>query len=183
MNVRIIAGKYGGRTVKTSQKITTHPMAERVRSSLFNILNNQLSDARVLDAFAGSGSLGLEALSRGAQHTTFIEKDRVAQKVIAENIESLGIDEQTKLIKARVSSWHNTVAESEKFDIIFADPPYHDLQFPVIEKLFKRLKPNGLMVLSHSGRECVPSINGVVVVDNRSYGDAVLTLYRKEKAV
>ena len=182
MNVRIIAGKYGGRTIKTPQKATTHPMSERVRGSLFNIISGELKEASVLDAFAGSGALGLEALSRGAERAVFIEKDRIAQKVIAENVAALGVEDKSKVIKARVSSWNTTAPEEEKFDIIFADPPYHDLQFSTVEKLFKRLKPNGLMILSHPDRECVPSINGVVVVDNRSYGDAVLTLYRKESA-
>ncbi len=181
MNARIIAGKYGGRTIKTPQKITTHPMAERVRGSLFNIINNELEGAMVLDAFAGSGALGLEALSRGAKQALFIEKDRIAQKVITENIAALGVESQAKAIKARVGAWDSTAPEESQFDIIFADPPYHDVQFSTVEKLFKRLKPNGLMVLSHPDRECVPSINGVVVVDNRSYGDAVLTLYRQEK--
>lgn len=182
MNVRIIAGEFGGRTIKTPQKRTTHPMAERVRSSLFNVLGEKLVDADILDTFAGSGALGLEALSRGAKQALFIEKDRIAQKVIAENIAALGVEDRAKLIKARVGAWNTTTPEDNQFDIIFADPPYHDLQFSTVEKLFKRLKLNGLMVLSHPDRECVPSINGVVVVDNRSYGDAVLTLYRKERA-
>ncbi len=182
MNIRIIAGQYGGRTIKASQKSTTHPMGERVRAALFNMIDNELEGAIVLDAFAGVGSLGLEALSRGAKHVVFIEKDRVAQNIITENIKMLGVNDQTKLIKAPVASWHKTAPETEQFDIIFADPPYHNLQFSTVEKLFERLKPNGLMILSHPGRECVPSINGVVVVDNRSYGDAVLTFYRKESA-
>ena len=183
MNVRIIAGQYGGRTIKTPQKDTTHPMGERIRGSLFNILGEKLVGATVLDAFAGSGSLGLEAISRGAKYATLIEKDRIAQKVIAENIEALGVEDQTRLIRTRVNSWNATTPKTELFDIIFADPPYRDIQFFTLEKLLKRLKQNGLMVLSHPDRERVPSINGVVVVDNRSYGDAVLTLYRKEKAV
>lgn len=182
MNLRIIAGKFGGRTIKAPQKDTTHPMGERVRGSLFNIIGGEIEDATVLDAFAGTGSLGLESLSRGASSATFIEKDRIAQKAIAENINSLGVGDRAKLIKASVSAWGETISEVEKFDIIFADPPYHKLQIPTVEKLVKYLKPDGLMVLSHPGRECVPSMYGVVVVDNRSYGDAVLTFYRKESA-
>jgi len=180
MNIRLISGKYGGRIIEGSATKRTHPMGERIRGALFNIIGSEIEGALVLDAFAGSGSLGLEALSRGATHTTFIERDRVAQNVITNNINTLGLAEVTKLVKAPVASWQNTA--SEEFDIIFADPPYHDLQLSTAMKLTKLLKPNGLMVLSYTGRGEVPTELGVVVVDNRSYGDAVLAFYRKESA-
>ncbi len=180
MNIRLIAGKYGKRILEGSGTNRTHPMGERIRGSLFNIIGAEIEGAKVLDAFAGSGALGLEAVSRGAQHATFIERDRVAQNVITSNIKTLGAAEETKLVKASVASWLETV--NEQFDIIFADPPYNDLQLSTAMKLTKLLKPNGLMVLSYTGRGEVPTELGVVVVDNRSYGDAVLAFYRKESA-
>lgn len=180
MNIRLIAGTFGGRVIEGSGTNRTHPMGERIRGSLFNIIGTEIADAKVLDAFAGSGSLGLEALSRGAQHATFIERDRVAQNVITNNIKTLGVVNVTKLVKAPVASWLETT--KEQFDIIFADPPYHDLQLSTVLRLTKVLKPNGLMVLSYTGRGEVPTGLGVVVVDNRSYGDAVLAFYRKEGA-
>jgi 16S rRNA (guanine966-N2)-methyltransferase len=180
MNIRLIAGTFGGRVIEGSGTNRTHPMGERIRGSLFNIIGTEIADAKVLDAFAGSGSLGLEALSRGAQHATFIERDRVAQNVITNNIKTLGVANVTKLVKAPVASWLETT--EEQFDIIFADPPYHDLQLSTVMRLTKVLKPNGLMVLSYTGRGEVPTGLGVVVVDNRSYGDAVLAFYRKEGA-
>ena len=155
-------------------------MGERIRGSLFNIIGTEIKDAVVLDAFAGSGSLGLEAVSRGAKHATFIERDRIAQNVISNNIKTLGVENATKLVKAPVGTWQNTT--KEQFDIIFADPPYQDLQLSTAMSLTKLLKPNGLMVLSYTGRGEVPTELGVVVVDNRSYGDAVLAFYRKEGA-
>lgn len=180
MNVRLISGKFGGRTIEGSGTNRTHPMGERIRSSMFNIISSELEGAVVLDAFAGSGSLGLEALSRGAKHATFIERDRVAQNVITNNIKTLGVAVDAKLVKAPVASWLNTT--DQQFDIIFADPPYHDLQLSTVGKLQKLLKPNGLMVLSYTGKGEVPTELGVVVVDNRSYGDAVLAFYRREGA-
>lgn len=180
MNVRLIAGTFGGRIIEGSGTNRTHPMSERIRQSLFNIIGSEIEGAVVLDAFAGSGSLGLESLSRGAAHATFIERDRVAQNVIAKNITSLGVSDKTKLIKASVSSWLETT--DAQFDIIFADPPFHDPQLSTAMKLTKLLKPNGLMVLSYLGRGEVPTELGVVVVDNRSYGDAVLAFYRRESA-
>lgn len=180
MNVRIIAGYYGGRIIEGSGTSRTHPMSERIRNALFNRLQMELQGATVLDAFAGSGALGLESLSRGAISATFIEKDRVAQKIIAKNIERLQVENKAHLIRARVSAAIKTI--DQEFDIIFADPPYYDPQFSTVTKLFRLLKPNGLMVLSYPGNGEVPTGAEVVVVDNRSYGNAALAFYRKKDA-
>jgi len=180
MNIRLISGKYGGRIIEGSGTNRTHPMGERIRNSMFNIIGSEIEGAVVLDAFAGSGSLGLEALSRGATHATFVERDRVAQNVITNNLNKVGASSDGKLVKAPVASWIETT--KEQFDIIFADPPYNDLQLSTVGKLQKLLKPNGLMVLSYTGKGEVPTELGVVVVDNRSYGDAVLAFYRREGA-
>ena len=176
MSLRLISGQFGGRIIETPPTTKTHPMGDRIRGSLFNILGD-LSDQTVLDAFAGSGSLGLEALSRGAARATFIERDRIAAKVIVKNIATLGLDDKAKVIKSSLSSWMETT-DKTSFDIIFADPPYHDLQLSTVSRLIQYLSPNGLMVLSYPGRESTPTVNGVVVVDNRCYGDAALAFYR-----
>ncbi|UTX51656.1 16S rRNA (guanine(966)-N(2))-methyltransferase RsmD [Candidatus Saccharibacteria bacterium TM7i] len=180
MNVRLISGTYGGRVIEGSGTDRTHPMSERMRSSLFNIVGDEIEGARVLDVFAGSGALGLEALSRGAESATFIERDRVAQKIIDANITTLKIDKtKAKLVKAPAASWLRTT-DAGQFDIIFVDPPYHDLQLSTVAKISGLLKPNGLMVLSYPDKAEVPTELGVVVVDNRSYGNAALAFYRKE---
>ncbi|HEU5121518.1 MAG TPA: 16S rRNA (guanine(966)-N(2))-methyltransferase RsmD [Candidatus Saccharimonadales bacterium] len=181
MNVRIISGIYKGRKLDAPDNNRTHPMSERVRNALFNSIGSEIEDAAVLDAFAGTGAIGLEALSRGARHVTFIERDRLAQKILAKNIATIGAKNTTSIIHATVGNWLTTYS-GEYFDIIFADPPYHDPQFSTIEKLLGLLKPGGLMVLSHPGRGEEPTKNGVVVVDNRSYGNAFLTFYRREYA-
>ena len=182
MNIRLIAGLYGGRTIEGSGTERTHPMSERVRSSLFSIIGSEVEGARVLDVFAGSGALGLEALSRGAESATFVERDRIAQKIIDANITTLGIErKKAKLIKAPASSWARTSGD-DTYDIIFADPPYHDLQLSTVATITSLLKPGGLMVLSYPDKAEVPTELGVVVVDNRSYGNAALAFYRKEGA-
>jgi 16S rRNA (guanine966-N2)-methyltransferase len=180
MRIRIISGKFGGRFIEAPDTSRTHPMGERIRNSLFNILGD-ISDKTVLDAFAGTGSIGFEAISRGAESVTFIERDRIAQKVIQQNIDLLNVHNTAKLIKSSVAAWDETSAD-QRFDLIFADPPYHDTQFSTVSRLFTHLNPNGLMVLSLPGRESAPTVNGVVVVDNRSYGDAALAFYRLEAA-
>jgi 16S rRNA (guanine966-N2)-methyltransferase len=179
MKVRIIAGQYGGRIIEGSGTARTHPMSERIRNALFNKLGREVERAEVLDAFAGSGALGLEAISRGAQSVVFVEKDRIAQKIIEKNMATLKIEE-AKLIKAPVASWLKST--EQQFDIIFADPPFHDPQLSTVSRLFGLLKPNGLMVLSYPDRGEVPTDTEVVVVDNRSYGNAALAFYRKKSA-
>src|ERR1700758_4750644 len=147
MNVRIIAGTFGGRTIASPDGKRTHPMSERVRNAIFNSLGEVVRGARILDAFAGTGAIGIEAISRGAKHATFIEKDRLAQRILTENIEKLAIEDQTKIVRAPVASWASTY-DGEFFDLIFADPPYNDTQFSTVLKLMGLLKPGALMVLS-----------------------------------
>ena len=181
-SIRVIAGVYGGRKIDAPDMSNTRtkPMGERIRNALFNRVGSEIKGARVLDAFAGTGSVGFEALSRGASHVTFIERDKIAQKIIANNMVLLGTDDDANLVKSSVNSWLAT-SEPENYDIIFADPPYHDLQLSTVSKLFGLLKPNGLMVLSWPGRGEGPNLeNGIVVVDNRSYGNAQLTSFRRK---
>ncbi len=181
MNLRIISGEFGGRTIAAPDGSKTHPMSERIRNALFNILGDKVRDAQVLDAFAGTGALGIEAVSRGAKHATFIERDGKAHKTIVANITTLGIEDKVKVVKAPVASWVTTY-DGELFDVIFVDPPYHDMQFSTVTKLMGLLKPGALMVLSQPGRDECPTKPGVVVVDNRSYGDATLVFFRLEDA-
>lgn len=180
MNLRIIAGKFGGRLIAAPDGHVTHPTGDRIRGSLFNIINDELADADVLDVFAGSGSLGLEAISRGAKSATFVERDRVASAILAENIKSLGVVDKTTTNRVGVSTWIDK-NQGNFYDIIFADPPYNNLQLSTIARLGGLLKPNGLMVLSYPGKSEVPPVNGIVVVDNRYYGqNAALAFYRKK---
>jgi 16S rRNA (guanine966-N2)-methyltransferase len=181
-SIRVISGKYGGRKLDAPAESNTRtkPMGERIRNALFNNIGSEIQNAAVLDAFAGTGSLGFEALSRGAAQVTFIERDKVAQKIIMNNVETLGVEEMTELIKTSINNWIDT-SGAHSYDVIFADPPYHDLQLSTVSRLLGLLKHNGLMVLSHTGRGEVPNLeNGIVVVDNRSYGNAHLTFFRRE---
>lgn len=179
MNVRIISGEFGGRKIESPDNQRTHPMGERIRNALFNSIGAEVEGTTILDAFAGTGAIGLEALSRGARAATFIEKDHIAQKILSKNIVSLNVDERATVVRTTVNNWLETSTDLQ-FDIIFADPPYHDPQFSTVEKLLGLLKPGGLMVLSHPGKGEAPTRPGVVVVDNRSYGTAVLTFYRRK---
>ncbi len=179
MIVRIVAGEFGGRKIDAPDRRSTHAMSERGRNALFNSLGSDINSARILDAFAGSGAIGIEALSRGASEAVFVEKDRIACKIIAKNLNMLGLEERAELIRTSVSNWLES-ADPGPFDLIFADPPYHDTQFSTVAKLFSLLKPGALMVLSHPGKGEVPIQDGIVVVDNRSYGNLYLTYFRRD---
>lgn len=180
MRLRIIAGALSGRFFNSPQTSTTHPMSERMRGALFNILGD-VSGKSVLDPFAGSGALSFEAISRGAASSVMLENDGRAQLVITENINNLGLGGFVKLIKSNCRQWSKLNPDA-KFDLILADPPYHHMQLSTVSQLTQHLNPKGLMVLSHVGRDLAPTVNGVVVVDNRSYGDAALAFYRKRQS-
>ena len=100
MSLRIISGEFGGRIIATSSSYKTHPMGDRIRGALFNMLGD-ISDLRVLDAFAGNGSLGLEALSRGAKEAVFVERDHMAQKILQENIPSAIVNDTVNRLSAQ----------------------------------------------------------------------------------
>ncbi|MFO0971552.1 MAG: RsmD family RNA methyltransferase [Candidatus Saccharimonadales bacterium] len=172
--MRIIGGTHGSRIIKTPRGYTTHPMGERPRSALFNTLGD-LTGKKVWDAFAGSGALAIEAVSRCAAYALATDRDPEAYQTAKANVEKLRIT-NIDVVKAGCKAWSKQNVD-KKFDIILCDPPYNDLQLSTVFALKQHLNPNGLMVLSYPGREDVPSSNGVVVVDNRNYGDAALAYY------
>lgn len=177
MRLRIVAGSLGGRFLESPETSATHPMAERVRGALFNSLGD-ITGQTVFEPFAGSGALSLEALSRGAASALLLERDKRAQAAIARNIVALGVAKKATLVKANCRSWSETNPEAQ-FDLLLVDPPYHDMQLSTVTLLIRHLKPKGLMVLSYQGRGSAPTVNGVVVVRTRLYGDAALAFYRK----
>lgn len=174
--MRIIAGAYGGRVIQSPHSAATHPMSDKVRGALFNMLGD-ITGLTVLDAFAGSGAVGLEALSRGAAQVTFIDNDRQAHRTIIENIASLGVDEATKAIQAGLSSWSER-NKAQKFDIIIADPPYDRLQKATLDALTQHLASSGVLALSWPGKQAAPTFKGVQAVTERSFGDAQLLFYK-----
>lgn len=178
MNIRIIAGMYGGRIIGAPGRRSTHAMSERIRNAVFNSLAGRLAGARVLDAFAGSGGVGLEALSRGASHCVFIERDHVAARIIQENLDLIGADDDGQVISTTVHNWLST-ADPEPFDIIFADPPYHDTQLNTVNKLVDLIAAEGLMIVSLPVDQELPAMRGMRIVDERIYGNAKIVTVKK----
>ncbi len=123
----IIRGAFAGKKLQTPKVSTTRPTKSQVREALFNILQNQLAGARFLDIFAGSGCIGLEAMSRGAIHTSFIEKHPAAVQAIVSNVQTLQIQDRVKIIQGDVRQEATFKKKAEgPYDIIFMDPPYQE---------------------------------------------------------
>ncbi|MBI4034279.1 RsmD family RNA methyltransferase [Candidatus Saccharibacteria bacterium] len=176
--MRIIAGYLGGRTFHEPHGHKTHPMSEKIRGALFNALGD-VENLSFLDAFAGSGGLSFEAISRGAGHVIAIDTDRAAHKVLDQNIEQLKLKDKMKAIRANAAGWssHNP---DKRFDIVLLDPPYDQLQTSLLQTLISRhVKPGGLAALSFPGTEAIPDFDGAEVASDKNYGDAQLIFYRK----
>lgn len=176
MNIRVVGGRYGGRVLDTPKGHTTHPMGERIRNAIFNSLGTELVGKKVLDAFAGTGALGIEAVSRGAASACFIEKDKIAQKCIQNNIDTLQLPDAV-IVRTTVNNWLETVP-GETFDLIFADPPYYDPQPSLIPKLAARLQKDGILVLSWPEKKDLPELAGITVIFDRQYAGAHLVMYQ-----
>jgi 16S rRNA (guanine966-N2)-methyltransferase len=152
--MRIIAGKYKGRILKTPNSKFTRPTTDRVRETLFNILTNKINfnGLEILDIYAGSGSLGLEALSRGASSADFIEKNVQIYKVLQQNIFSIGTDQYCRIFKMEALNF-SRMGNHKKYDLIFADPPFFkDDIHTVAENLLtnKFLTESGLIIVERS---------------------------------
>jgi len=175
--MRIIAGTLGGRVFDAPKGNHTHPMSDKIRGALFSVLG-ELDDLTVLDAFAGSGALSFEAVSRGATAVTALENDRTAQDTITKNIKTLGVEKQVKLTKAAAGAWSST-QENARFDVVLCDPPYDDLQVSTLTTLTKHVKTDGIMALSWPGNQEPPQFDGLVQIVRKQYGDAQLVFYQK----
>lgn len=150
-------------------------MSDKVRGALFNALGD-IDGLTVLDAFAGSGALSFEAVSRGAASTVAIDADRRAQRTIADNVSELGLAGQIKLIKATAEAWLSTTDET--FDIVLCDPPYDAWKPSLLERLGERVKPRGLLVLSLPPEANLELSGDYEPLAVKQYGDAELRFYR-----
>ena len=153
-------------------------MSDKARGALFSMLGD-ITGLTVLDAFAGSGALSFEAVSRGAAHVLAVESDKTAQRVIARNIRALDVGSCVQLVAATVNAW-NATATPTMFDIVLCDPPYTDLQLNRITQLAAdRVMVGGLLVLSWPGKAEVPVFPDFELAVQKVYGDIQLIFYRR----
>lgn len=179
--MRIIAGTLKGRRLVTPGFEGLRPTADKLRETLFNVIAGRVQDSTVLDGFAGTGAIGLEALSRGAAHVTFVDPDPRAVALIHENLQRCGVAARSLVIKARFIDASSQLTRAP-FDLILLDPPYNERDFPgVIQAAARLIEPNGLVVLEHARRSAVPVTSGALTsVRTLVSGDSALTFYERQ---
>jgi 16S rRNA (guanine966-N2)-methyltransferase len=169
--MRVVAGELGGRRLIAPEGTSTRPTTDRVREAIFNSLGSAglLEGALVADLFAGSGAIGIEALSRGAERCTFVERDRAALRALDENLEALGLHDRAKVLSSDALS----VAGSIDADIVFADPPYDFDRWP---DLLDRVTAD--IVVAEAGSE-IPAPTGWSTIRARRYGRTRVTFLER----
>lgn len=153
-------------------------MSEKARGAIFNVLGD-IEGLTVLDAYAGSGALGIEALSRGAQSVLALDNDRNAARTVRENSRQLGLGSTIKIVQQTVFGWSDANA-TEQFDLVFADPPYDDIHLTHVEKLLCHVKSGGILVLSWPGNLDLPRLTDAEQVARKPLGDIQLIFYRRK---
>jgi 16S rRNA (guanine(966)-N(2))-methyltransferase RsmD len=181
--MRIIGGNARGRRLKPAKGQAVRPTSARVKEALFDILPRDLCGAKILDLFAGTGNVSIEAISRGASEAILIDSSIQSGKVIRENLRRLRFADRTKVWIMPVSRALRLLARrGESFDIIFLDPPYERDWVGATLKVIAQgslLRPTGVLIVEHSVREDVTSRRGTLaLVDQRDYGDTRLSFFK-----
>ncbi|GGE16697.1 methyltransferase [Marinithermofilum abyssi] len=184
--MRIIAGMAKGIRLKTVPGTKVRPTTDRVKESLFSVIGPFFDGGWVLDLFAGSGSLGLEALSRGAEHAVFVDQSRASIEVIRENIRAARMDEKSEVYRKDArAALRVLIRRNVRFRYIFLDPPYHE---PVLNQTLQMIGENdlleggGVVAAEHASDHRLPEQTGELqVVRTLTYGDTTIDLYQQEE--
>lgn len=185
--MRVISGTARGHKLKCLEGMNTRPTTDRIKESLFNIIAGYIRDAYVLDMFAGTGALGIEALSRGAEFAVFVDQSHAASNVIRDNLVHTKLDHQSKI---HTTSWNDFIEKiyvnDRKFDVIFMDPPYEKgFIIPVTQRIWEKnmLSENGLLVIERDKEDEIPKvIGGLEVYREQQYGRTVLCFLRSQQS-
>ena len=185
--MRIVSGRFKGRTLKAPGEAALRPTSDKVRQAIFNILEHagfaadvSLEGARVVDVFAGTGALGLEALSRGAKYCLFIEDAALSRAIIRENVEALGLTGASKIWRRDATNL-GALDTLAPFDLAFLDPPYRKgLLTPALTGLAAGgwLNANALVIAEAAEDEAMPVVDGFEILDDRVYGDTRIAFMR-----
>ncbi len=174
--MRIIGGIYKGRKLLEFKGQEVRPTSDMARESLFNILQNEVPNCNFLDAFAGTGAVGIESLSRGAKSVTFVDFAKESVNLVKQNLAKLGVENAQVILGDGVSFMQNS---SPAYDIIFLDPPYKlDIKEKALTASLTALKDNGIVVLEDE-KPFLGEIKGLTRYDERKYGRAHFTFFYK----
>lgn len=180
-DLTVISGKYKGTKLASPRHVATHPMGAREKNALFNMLQPWIQGATVLDAYAGSGALGIEALSRGATEVVFVERATPVVRTLRENLGR--VQAQTELVAGNVVDFASNPNWQGKFDLIIADPPYDDFRLQEIETLEALLVTDGVLALSYPGKLGELQLSDLALVANRRYAAARIGIYQKHDKI
>jgi 16S rRNA (guanine(966)-N(2))-methyltransferase RsmD len=182
--MRVIGGAFKGRRLKTPSWEGLRPTSDKLRETLFNIVAPTIEGARVLDAYAGTGAVGIEALSRGAAHVTFIEKNPRAAALIEANLGLCGLQRGYTIHRGDVAPVLRRFPDNAAFDLIFLDPPYDaDNVKDTLDAAARMLAANGVIVLERSTRRDPDAPSALVRVRDVKSGDSTLTFFANRRAV
>lgn len=186
--MRIVGGQFRGRALVSPEGQTTRPTSDRAREAIFNILNHadwcpSLTGLRVMDVFAGSGALGLEALSHGADYCLFVDHERGAQKAIASNVKSLGLSNSTRILGLGFEALGARSINEAAYDLVFMDPPYHKGLGPKAMACLDMgnwLNPDAIIVLERAKGEGYFATGVWEIINTKIYGIAEVLFLRKK---
>ena len=180
--MRVIAGSARRLQLKTIEGLDTRPTTDRIKETLFNMLQNDLAGCRFLDLFAGSGGIGIEALSRGAKEAVFVEKNPKATACIRQNLEFTRLADRGRVMETDVFSALSRLENQGAFDYIFMDPPYNmGLIEPALEAAAESgaLSENGIIVLESDSTDFRDEFSGLEIIKQRRYGRTYITVYSR----
>jgi 16S rRNA (guanine966-N2)-methyltransferase len=175
--LRVSGGEARGRRLKTPKNI--RPTQGLVKQAIFNMVGPDIEGADVLDLFAGSGALGIEALSRGAATVTFVDRQPRGLDILRQNLDVLGLKERAKVIRSDVVRWLEASPDAIKgAGFVFLDPPYEDVVLDRALKILDREVEGATVMAEHSRRQELPQLSRLTVDRQRRYGDTIVTVFR-----
>jgi len=180
--MRVIAGAARGVPLRAPRDRATRPITDRVKETLFAILGDRVPDARVLDLYAGSGAIGIEALSRGAASADFVEHGRAALEAVAANLAATRTVDDARVHASEVEAYLRGTADGP-FDLVVLDPPYEVRAIVApLRAVVPHLAPGAVVVVKHFWRTEVPEVDGLAVFRQRRFGETMLTFLEQEDA-
>ena len=181
LGVRVISGSARGLKLNTPGDDRVRPTTDRVKESMFNIIQDGVYDSQVLDLFAGSGALGIEALSRGASQAVFCDNSLDSIKIIKSNIEKARVVDRSQIVSGDFKRClRDMEAKNQSFDMIFVDPPYYEGLFEEVLDTIrscKILKKDGIVIVEHDAKRPIGQVEGLEVYKEKKYGITMLTFY------
>lgn len=181
LGVRVISGSARGLKLNTPGDDRVRPTTDRVKESMFNIVQDWVYDSQVLDLFAGSGALGIEALSRGASQAVFCDNSLDSIKIIKSNIEKARVVDRSQIVSGDFKRClRDMEAKNQSFDMIFVDPPYYEGLFEEVLDIIrscKILKKDGIVIVEHDAKKPIGQVEGLEVYKEKKYGITMLTFY------